>query len=193
MLKTNRKAEYPVHELILNRWSARSFSDEPISEVELMTLFDAARWAQNSFNNQPWRYLYARKNTPSWQKFFDLLVNANQVWAQKAQVLVVAVAKTTFDYDESASRTHSFDAGASAQLLALQGAYLDIVVHGMEGFDYERARHELKVPENYSIEAMFAIGEIGKKDNLPEKLQKSETPSGRKPLKEVVAEGEFKF
>jgi nitroreductase len=193
MLKTNRKSDYPVHELILNRWSARSFSDEPITETELMTLFDAARWAQGSFNNQPWRYVYARKDSPSWQKFFDLLVSANQVWAQKAQVLVVAISKTTFDYDERASKTHSFDTGASAQLLALQGAYLDIVVHGMEGFDYERARQELKVPESYSIEAMFAIGKIGKKENLPEKLQKAETPSDRKPLKEVVAEGEFKF
>lgn len=193
MLKTNRKSEYPVHELILNRWSARSFSDEPISEVELMTLFDAARWAQNSFNNQPWRYLYACKDSPSWQKFFDLLVSANQLWAQHAQVLVLAISKTTFDYDERASITHSFDAGASAQLMALQGAYMGIVVHGMEGFDYERARQVLKVPEKYSIEAMFAIGKIGKKENLPEKLQKSETPSGRKPLKELVAEGEFKF
>jgi len=164
-----------------------------MSEVELMTLFDAARWAQNSYNNQPWRYLYARKDSPSWQKFFDLLVSANQVWSQHAQVLVVALAKKTFDYDESASKTHRYDAGASAQLMALQGAVMNIVVHGMEGFDYERARQELKVPQHYSIEAMFAIGKIGKKENLPEKLQKAETPSGRKPLKELVAEGEFRF
>ena len=193
MLKTNRKTEYPVLELILNRWSARAFSDAPISDAELMTLFDAARWAQNSFNNQPWRYIYSRNGSPSWQKFLNLLVPANQLWAKRAQVLVLVVSKKTFDYDGRSSVTHSFDTGASAQLMSLQAASMDIICHGMEGFDYERARKELKVPEGYTVEAMFAIGKLGKKEDLPEKLQKSETPSERKPIKEVVAEGEFQF
>lgn len=193
MLKTNRKTEYPIHELILSRWSARSFSDLPISDAELMSLFDAARWAQNSFNNQPWRYIYSRTGSSSWEKFLSLLVPANQVWAQRAKVLVLVISKNSFDYDGRPSITHSFDAGASAQLMALQGASMDIVVHGMEGFDYERARKELKIPDGYTVEAMFAIGKLGKKEDLPEKLQKSETPSDRKPLKQCIVEGEFKF
>lgn len=193
MLKTNRKSEYPVHELILSRWSARSFSDEPISDTELMTLFDAARWAQNSYNNQPWRYIYSRKDSASWPKFLNLLVPANQLWAQHAQVLVVVISKKTFDYDGRPSITHSFDAGASAQLMALQAASMNIVCHGMEGFDYDRARLELHIPQDYTVEAMFAIGKLGKKEDLLEKLQKGETPSSRKPLKESIAVGEFKF
>jgi nitroreductase len=193
MFKTNRKTEYPVVELFLSRWSARSFSDQPVSEAELMTIFDAARWAQNSYNNQPWRYIYSRNGSSSWQKFLDLLVPGNQIWAQKAQVLVLVISKKTFDYDNSPSVTHSFDAGASAQLMSLQAASMDIICHGMEGFDYERARKELKVPDGYTVEAMFAIGKLGKKEDLPEKLQKSETPSSRKPLKEFIAEGEFAF
>lgn len=193
MLKTNRKSRYPVEPLILNRWSARSFSDEPLSHQELMSLFDAARWAQNSFDNQPWRYIYAKKDSHYWQAFLDLLVSANKLWAQHAQVLVVVISKESFDYDGRPSRTHSFDTGASAQLMALQGAALGIVVHGMEGFDYERARVDLKIPSGYSIEAMFAIGKLGKKEDLPEKLQKTEVPSDRKPLDATVAEGMFSF
>lgn len=193
MLKTNRKSSYPVEPLILNRWSARSFSDEPLSHQELMSLFDAARWAQNSFDNQPWRYIYAKKDSQYWQKFLDLLVSANKLWAQRAQILVVVISKESFDYDGRPSKTHSFDTGASAQLMALQGAATDIVVHGMEGFDYERARLDLNIPMGYSIEAMFAIGKLGKKEDLPEKLQKTEVPSSRKPLEETVAEGAFSF
>jgi nitroreductase len=193
MLKTNRKTDYPVIQLILSRWSARSFSDEQVSETELMTLFDAARWAQNSFNNQPWRYIYSRNGSPSWQKFINLLEPGNQIWAKRARVLLLVVSKKTFDYDGRPSVTHTFDTGASAQLLSLQAASMDIICHGMEGFDYDRAGKELKVPDGYAVEAMFAIGKLGKKEDLPEKLQKSETPSNRKPLKEFIAEGEFAF
>lgn len=188
MFKTNRKSQYPIHELILNRWSARAFSDEPVSEAQLMTLFDAARWAQNSFNNQPWRYWYTRKGSASWQTFLDLLAPSNQFWAQRAAVLVLVLSKKTFDYDNRPSQTHSFDAGASAQNMALQGANMDIVVHGMEGFDYDRARMVLKVPDEYEIEAMFAIGKIGKPEDLPEKLREREKPSDRKPLSDILKE-----
>ncbi len=193
MLKTNRKSEFPILESILSRWSARSFSDQPVTDTELMTLFDAARWAQNSFNNQPWRYIYSRNGSSSWQIFVNLLVPGNQTWAKNAQVLVCVISKNSFDYDGSPSKTHTFDTGASAQLMALQAASMDIVCHGMEGFDYDRACKELKVPNGYTVEAMFAIGKLGKKEDLPDKLQKSETASSRKPLKESIAEGEFKF
>lgn len=192
MLKTNRKSEYPVHELILNRWSARAFSDETVSDQELMTIFDAARWAQNSFNNQPWRFIYARKDSSSWGKFFDLLEKGNQVWAQNAKVLVLVISKKTFDYDGRLSITHAFDTGAAAQNMSLQAAFLNTVCHGMEGFDYQKARDTFSIPEEYEVMAMFAIGKLGNKQILPEKLQKAETANSRKPLKEIVFENEFK-
>lgn len=191
MFKTNRKTRYPVHELIVNRWSPRAFSKTPISDDELMTLFDAARWAQNSFNNQPWRYIYARNGKGAWPTFVDLLEEGNKIWAQHASVLVLLISKKTFDYDGRPSITHTFDTGASAQNMALQGAFMDIVVHGMEGFDYKKARSVFKVPDEYQVEAMFAIGKLGKKEDLPPKLQERETPSDRKPLNEVVFENEF--
>lgn len=191
MFKTKRKSEYPIHELILNRWSPRSFSKEPVSDTELMTLFEAARWAQNSFNNQPWRFIYGRNGSAHWQKFLDLLVPGNQIWAQHARVLVLVISKKTFDYDGRPSITHTFDTGAAAQNMSLQACNMNIVCHGMEGFDYDKAKLVFQVPDEYQIEAMFAIGKLGKREDLPEKLRERETPSGRKPLKDVVFEGEF--
>jgi nitroreductase len=191
MLKILRKTKYPILDVFLARRSSRALSDESISEQELMTLFDAARWAQSSYNNQPWRFIYARKNTAQWQTFFNFLVSANQVWAKDAQVLVVVLSKTTFDYNEKPSRTHSFDTGAACQNMALQGAFLDIVVHGMEGFDYLKARKELQIPDVYEIQAMFAIGKIGQISGLPENLQAKEAPSQRKPLDEIVFQDRF--
>ena len=188
MFKTNRASRYPVHELILNRWSPRSFSDEMLTENELMTLFEAAHWAQSSYNNQPWRFVYSLRNSASWNTFTSLLEPGNLTWAQYASVLVAVVSKTTFDYDERPSRTHSFDVGAAAQCMALQGASMDIVVHGMEGFDYDRAHQELKLTEKYQIEALFAIGKRGGKEGLerlPEKLRDREHPSDRKPVERL--------
>lgn len=193
MLKTNRKSEYPIHELILNRWSARAFSNQPISEQELMTIFDAARWAQNSFNNQPWRFIYTRRESKHWPTFFDLLEKGNQIWVKNAQVLVLVISKKTFDYDDRPSITHGFDTGAAAQNMSLQAAFLNIICHGMEGFDYQKAREAFVIPQDYEVMAMFAMGKLGNKESLPEKLQKAETPNSRKPLKEVVFEDEFKL
>ncbi len=191
MLKTDRKTEYPVNELILNRWSARSFSTEPVTDLELMTIFDAARWAQNSFNNQPWRFMYARHESNDWQTFLNLLVESNKAWAQHARVLILVISKKTFDYDGRLSVTHSFDTGAACQNMALQAAYLDMVCHGMEGFDYNAARKVFNISDEYQIEAMFAVGKLGNKEDLPEKIKERENPSNRKPLKEVVFEGNF--
>lgn len=191
MLKTNRKTDYPVLDLILNRWSARSFSTQPITDLELMTIFDVASWAQNCFNNQPWRFIYARHESEHWQKFLNLLVPANKVWAQHARVLVLVISKKTFDYNESPSRTHSFDTGAACQNMSLQAASFDIVCHGMEGFDYDAARLAFSISDIYQVEAMFALGKLGAKEDLPEKLLARENPSTRKPLKEIVFEGNF--
>lgn len=191
MLKVLRKAAYPILDLFLARRSSRAISEQPVTDQELMTIFDAARWAQSSYNNQPWRFIYARKGTPQWETFFNLLVSANQVWAKDAPVLVVVIAKTTFDYNEKPSRTFSFDTGAACQNMALQGAELNLIVHGMEGFDYTKARDVLQIPDVYEIQAMFAIGKLGELSHLPENLQSRETPTQRKSLNEIVFKDRF--
>ena len=138
-----RKADYAIEPILLDRWSPRAMSGEEISQEELMRLFEAARWAPSSFNTQQWRALYARRGTEHWQRFFNLLVDANKAWAKNAAVLVVFISRKSFDYNDEPSITHSYDAGAAWENFALQGFHQGLVVHGMEGFDYERARKDL--------------------------------------------------
>jgi nitroreductase len=187
------EVEHPVDELFLDRWSPRAMSGESISEEELLTLFEAARWAPSSYNNQPWRILYARRDTEHWPAFFGLLVEGNQTWAKDAAALLLFVSKETFDFNGKPYPTHSFDTGAAWENLALQATLMGLVAHGMQGFDYERARAELNIPEGFRVEAMAAVGRPGDPARLPEQLREREAPSDRKPLSEVTCEGAFRF
>src|SRR2546427_12657002 len=184
-----RKADFPIEPLLLDRWSPRAMSGEEISEEELMRLFEAAPWAPSSFNAQQWRALYARRGTEHWQTFFDLLVDANKTWAKNAAVLVVFIARKFFDCNDEPSVTHSYDAGAAWENFALQGFRQGLVVHGMEGFDYERVRRELRIPDEFQVEAMAAVGKPGPKESLPEKLQARESPNDRRKVSESVFGG----
>lgn len=166
-------------------------SGEEITHEELMTLFEAARWAPSSSNNQPWRFLYARRKTPVWDTFYGLLNEGNKSWCHNAAALMVVVSKTTFKSGKPA-RTHSFDTGAAWMNLALQGYLMGLVIHGMEGFDYNRAKTELAIPEEFAVEAMIAVGRPGKLEDLPEDKQKMEFPKGRKNIFEFISEGTFK-
>jgi len=186
-----RRPDFDADPIFVNRWSPRSMSGDEISRDVLFSLFEAARWAPSSNNNQPWRFLYARRNTDYWPIFFDLLTEQNKIWAKNAAVLIVVISKTTFDYNEKPARTHSYDAGAAWENLALQGSLKALVVHGMQGFDYDKARRSLNIPDVFQVEAMIAIGKPGKKEDLPESLQEREMPSPRKNLSEIVMEGNF--
>lgn len=187
-----RVAQYPIDEIFINRWSPRAMSGEPISDQELMTLFEAARWAPSSFNGQPWRFVYAKRETLYWEKIFNLLTPFNQAWCQKAAVLVVVISRNTFYWNNKPARTHSFDTGAAWENLALQSSLLGLVAHGMEGFDYDRAKTELQIPDGYTVEAMIALGKPGKKEDLPKELQEREELSDRNPVGTFVFEGLFK-
>jgi len=191
-IKEFRKPEFPVESVFLNRWSPRAMSGEKISDKELMSLFEAAKWAPSSANNQPWKFIYAKRESEHWQKFFDLLNSGNAEWAKNASALIVVASKTTFDFNNSFSRTHSFDSGAAWMSFALQASIKGLTAHGMEGFDYDKAKKELEIPEEYQIEAMIALGKKGKKEDLSEKNQKREFPSDRKKLSETVFEGKFR-
>jgi len=188
---TGRTAEFPVDPIFLERWSPRAMSGAQVSLESLLSLFEAARWAPSSYNNQPWRFLYARRETPAWEGFLDLLAQGNRQWADKAAVLVVILSKKTFDRDGRPSRTHSFDTGAAWENLSLQANRSGLVVHGMEGFDYQTARERLGIPDEYDIEAMAAIGLPGATEELPERLQERERPSMRKRVEEIAFEGGF--
>jgi len=191
-VSTYRKPEAPVHDAFIERWSPRAMKPEPVSREELLPLFEAARWAPSSYNNQPWRFLYAVRGTPAWDEFLSLLVDNNRAWAQHAGALIVIVSHKNFDFNGKPSRTHHYDAGAAWAYFALQGSMRGLAVHGMEGFDYEKARQILGIPDDYDVEAMAAVGHPGRKEDLPEKHRAMEKPSGRKKLAEISFEGGFK-
>jgi nitroreductase len=188
-----RKADHPIESLFLKRWSPRAMSGESISDEEMLSLFEAARWAPSTYNEQEWRFLYAQRETPQWPAFFDLLMEANQVWCKNAALLVVVLARKVFSRNGKPNPVHVFDAGAAWENLALQGAAMGLVVHGMSGFDFDNARAALNVPDDYAVCAMIAIGRPGNEADLPQQLREREEPSDRKPVGEIICEGPFAF
>ncbi len=186
-----RTSTFDIHPLILNRWSSRSMTGEELSDDIIMSLFEAARWAPSSYNNQPWRFIYAKRNSEHWDSLFNLLLEGNKKWAENAAVLVVVVSRKNFEYNEKFSVTHQFDAGAAWENLALEAFSRNLVCHGMQGFDYEKTRIVLEVPDNFDVMAMIAVGKRGPKEYLSEELQSKEIPNDRKPLPEIVMEGKF--
>jgi nitroreductase len=180
--------------MFLDRWSPRAFTDEEIPVSDLATILEATRWAPSSFNAQPWRFLYARRGTASWEKFLGLLVPQNAFWAANAAVILyiasnkVMISKTG---DPIPSRTHSFDAGAAWGYLALQASLLGWKAHAMAGFDIERAPGVLRAPPSFSIDAAVAIGRQADKSILPESYRAREQPSGRGALTALAFEGGF--
>lgn len=187
----HRRTEYPIEPLLLKRWSPRAMNGEAITEEEWRTLIEAARWAPSTYNEQEWRFLYAHRDSQHWDLFFNLLVEANQSWCHAAGILVAVLSTKFFERNGKPNPVHTFDAGAAFENLALQGAAMGLVVHGMAGFDAERARRDLKVPEELEVEAMVAIGRPGDPGNLPDALREREVPSGRHPIDHFLIEGPY--
>ena len=190
-VRGQRKPNHDVHPLIVNRWSPRSMTGEELSDDDLMPLFEAARWAPSSYNAQLWRFVYAKRQTEFWDTFLDLLAEGNKAWAQQAAALVVVTSGTRFEHNGKPAATYAFDAGAAWENLALEGTRRGLVVHGMQGFDYDKARSALRVPDNYDVLAMIAIGKRAPKESLPAQLQEIERPNDRRPLNEIVMPGRF--
>lgn len=188
-----RKPDYPIEKLFVARWSPRAMTGESLNQDEINTLFEAARWAPSTYNEQEWRFLYARRETPQWQTFFDLLVEGNRAWCRNAAMLVVIVAHKVFAKNGKPNPVHIFDVGAAFENLALQGSVMGLVVHGMQGFDFAKAGSLLNVPEDFAIAAMFAVGRPAEPGTLPEGLREREKPSDRKPISQIICEGQFAF
>jgi nitroreductase len=176
-----------VENAVLRRWSPRAFSDKEISAIELKALFEAARWAASSSNEQPWRFLVGRRGDETYQKIFNALVEFNQSWAKSAPVLVLSVAKKSFTGKDSPNRHNLHDTGAATAILTLQATANGLHSHSMAGFDPEQVRASFAIPSDYEIGAVTAIGYFGDPASLPEHLHKIEvSPRQRKPLEEFV-------
>jgi Nitroreductase len=188
-----RRPDFPIEKLFYRRWSPRALSGQSLTQEELLTLFEAARWAPSTYNEQEWRFLYARRDTPHWQSFFDLLMDANKAWCRNAAVLVVVLARKTFARNGKPNPVHLYDTGSAWQNLALQATAMGLVAHGMAGFDFDRARTALRVPEEFAVAAMIALGRPGDPDLLPPDFKEKETITSRRPVRESICEGPFQF
>lgn len=192
---SKRSSSFPIDSLFLERWSPRAFDGSMIPHQDILTMFEAARWAPSAFNYQPWRFIYAETGTDEFKQFSDLLLPFNAAWAQTASLLVFVLSDSLMQIKpgapETVSHSHSFDAGAAWAMLALQATRLGNHVHGMTGVDFARAQKELRIPERFRIEAAIAIGRRGDPQDLPEALRSREEPSSRKSLDEILFRGQF--
>lgn len=190
-LEKGRNPNHQITPLIAKRWSSRAMSGETISDEELFSLFEAARFAPSCFNNQPWRFLYAKRETPAWEQLREIQVEFNRSWTEKSGALILILSRNLFERNDKPAQTHSFDTGAAWMNLALQGCEMNLVVHAMQGFDYEKSRKVFSIPEVYTIEAMVAVGKPAPLSTLSEELQAKENLSTRKEIAEFVSEGKF--
>lgn len=184
-----RAPEAAVHPVFAERWSPRSFRDEPVPPEELRSLFEAARWAPSSNNEQPWLFLYATSPRDR-ERFSSALLEGNRVWATRAPVLAFLLAFKRSRYTDRPNPMAVFDAGAAWMSLALQARLLGLDAHAMGGIDRSKAHEVLGVPrDEYDVVIGVAIGRRGDPSALPPALAERERPSPRRPLAEVAMEG----
>lgn len=179
--------QYPIHDLLRQRWSPRAFDDRPIEAEKLLSLFEAARWAPSLNNGQPWRFLVARKDEQAeYERLFDCLVEANQRWAYRAPVLMLSVAQLRFE-DGSPNSHALHDTGMAVENLVVQATALGLVARQMAGFRVDQAREVCQIPEGSELVAMIAVGYPGDPALLSDRLRAREAqPRVRRPLTELV-------
>lgn len=193
MVEKPADTQHPIHDLIKRRWSSRAFSDQPIEAETLHMLFEAARWAPSSNNEQPWRFIVANKvNDTEWNRLLACLVEGNRTWAYRAPVLILSVASLNF-VDDSTPNRHAFhDTGMAVENLVLQATALGLVTHQMAGFDVEKARVDIKIPSGYEPVAMIAVGYPGDPASLPDRLRERELrPRSRQPISAWTFSGQW--
>jgi nitroreductase len=171
---------------ILHRWSPRAYSDKPVSDADLKAIFEAVRWTASSSNEQPWRYIVGRKGTETYDKIFSSLVEFNQLWGQRAPVLMIGVANG-LTQKGTPNGAAVYDLGQSAAMLVLQAAELGLAAHQMGGYDRDKARQSLGIPPEYQLGAAIALGYQGEPALLADGMLAQETtPRKRKELGEFV-------
>ncbi len=183
----SQEAIASVEQVILDRHSPRTFAATEIAAADLEKIFEASRWAASSYNEQPWRFLIGRKGDRTYQKIFDSLVEFNQGWAKTAPLLILSVGSRKFAHNGTANRYALYDTGAATAYLMLQAFALGVHSHSMGGFDEQKVRTALGIPEDYEMGAVTALGYPGDGSELPEAVrQMSSGPRTRKTLHEIV-------
>jgi len=178
------QTKHDIHPLILDRWSARSFSEKSISEETMEGLFEAASWSASSMNEQPWEYIYAEKGTEAFHKMVECLMDGNQPWAKNGSHMLLSLAKRKFEYKGRENRHHMHDVGAANTTLLMQAAQNDIYGHMMGGFHMDKTLEAFGIdPAEHEIACFIVLGYL----DAPEKLgapfhEREIAPRDRKPV-----------
>lgn len=181
---------YPILDILKKRWSPRSFSDQALTPAQIKPLFEAARWAASSFNEQPWRFVIATKDDwTHYERILSCLVEKNQAWAKTAPLIGISIAKENFTKNDGENRCCEHDIGLAIGNLTAQATSMDLFVHEMAGIDQEKAKTTFNIPDGYHAFAGFAIGHVGK----PEDLAEDWMVEAEKADRERKAFGEFIF
>jgi nitroreductase len=190
----SRSPDHAILKQFPSRWSPRAFTSRNVTEAEVSSLLEAARWAPSASNHQPWRFVWALRGEAEFAAICETLTGINPVWAGKAGALIAVASKDTVQNREGAevaNRTAGFDTGAAWMSLALQAPALGLAAHAMGGVDMDRLAAAIGLPEGHTLQCVVAVGEQGPADALPEDLQAREKPSARKPLAETSFRGRF--
>jgi nitroreductase len=189
----NATTDHPIHELIAKRWSPYCFDERSVTDEDLQSLFEAARWAPSSYNEQPWRYLVAKKeNSEEFTRLLSCLVEVNQVWAKAAAALALGITSLKFSHNGEPNRAAIHDLGLSTGNLVLEATARGLFVHQMIGILPDKVREVYEVPEGYEPMTAIAIGYAGERKDLPHELaQRDVARRPRKPLKELVFSGRW--
>lgn len=184
--------QYPIHDLLARRWSPRAFADRPVEPDILRSLWEAARWAPSSANQQPWNFLVATKDDPQeFSRMLECLVEGNQVWARQAPVLMISVA-ARLDRDNDPNAHAWYDVGQAVMSLSVQATALGLLVHQMAGILPDTIRELYQIPGSHEPVTGFALGYPGTPEQLPDKLRQREiAPRARKSISEFIFSGRW--
>lgn len=186
------KTGHPVNELIAKRWSARAFSTKPVERSKLLSILEAARWAPSSKNEQPWRYIIFTKDNPVRLMDAQSVLLESNSYAKRAPILICAIARKNYSEGEKYNRLHFHDLGAANENMFLEAFNLGLIMHEMGGFDVQRAIEIFRIPDDFEVGVMIAIGYQDKHSVLPERFrEKAYSPRERRSLSEIAFVGEI--
>lgn len=185
--------DLPIHELLRRRYSPRAFSERPVTDEHLRVLFEAARWAPSSFNEQPWRFIVAnRSDEAEFARMLECIMPMNAAWAGNAAALFIGVASASFRRNGKSNKHAGYDLGQAVAMLTVQATSMDLFLHQMAGFDADKTRATYGIPEGYEPFVAVAIGYLGDPDTLPERLAERErAPRARMPLEDILFTGSW--
>ena len=193
MMKKKAITQTDIHDIIANRWSPRAYdASKAVTQEQILSLLEAARWAPSCFGDEPWRFIVWDKNkdAAAWGRALDCIVPGNQAWAQNAPVLILVCADTQFSHNQKPNRWGAYDTGAAAVSLCLQATSLGLMTHQMGGFDGDKTRATFNVPEQYQMMSMLAVGYVKEVNDLPDELKQRELAARkRRPLSELFFDG----